>query len=620
MTMRHRSRRPKGDKRPWIERYSLSWCFLMGTLWLCIQGVAADKHEFASINALLAIFLIGMALTLSYVIKKYRIFYLPESAATMLLGMIVGGIARLVISDETELSVLRFQPELFFFLLLPPIIFEAGYTLKRKRFFRNFMTIIMFAVLGTLVSAFVIGGLIYGFAKSGVIPIDSKNPLQSLLFGALISAVDPVATLSIMGHPEINCDKLLYSLVFGESVLNDAVSIVLFNTFASLTGSGSKLDTFDDYILIILKFFGIALGSIVLGVVMGLLACFIFKHSNLMKYPSKEITVLFLFAYASYAVGESIELSGIMSLFFTGIVLSHYNWYNMSTLTRETSRYIFKAFAHTTETVVYAYMGMVVFTGEYGKWSAQFISLGILCCLIGRALNTFPLANLANLRRKLKIPAKMQFVIWFAGLRGAIAFALSLNMPKVDGWKESNVYIVTTTLSIVIFTTVVAGGLTEPILGRFDMKRSEADVDGGGEAEDMAIEDAAGRNKNTPLERVERSGFHVWFKSFDKKVMKRYFGGKPTAVETAEHQSLTNAASASNANGAGYGTSDENGTGNQPAQREPLLERPGQTSRSSSMYDGDIGSGRGEFFGYGVGSFDDDEYRSPSDVELDNED
>lgn len=86
----------------------------------------------------------------------------------------------------------------------------------------------MFAVVGTLISAFSIGGIVYGLAKAGVIPVDNVNPLQSLMFGALISAVDPVATLSIMGHPEINCDKLLYSLVFGESVLNDAVSIVLF--------------------------------------------------------------------------------------------------------------------------------------------------------------------------------------------------------------------------------------------------------------------------------------------------------------------------------------------------------------------------------------------------------
>lgn len=103
----------------------------------------------------------------------------------------------------------------------------------QKRFFANFGSIVLYAVLGTVISTFVIGMGLFELAKSGVVPLDGDNPLQALLFGALISAVDPVATLSIMGSPELNCDKLLYSLVFGESVLNDAVAIVLFK-YASL--------------------------------------------------------------------------------------------------------------------------------------------------------------------------------------------------------------------------------------------------------------------------------------------------------------------------------------------------------------------------------------------------
>jgi sodium/hydrogen exchanger 8 len=75
----------------------------------------------------------------------------------------------------------------------------------------------------------------------GWIEIDTSSPLEALLFGALISAVDPVATLSILGNPELNLDPLLYSLVFGESVLNDAVAIVLFNTFLKVLEGGCYL-------------------------------------------------------------------------------------------------------------------------------------------------------------------------------------------------------------------------------------------------------------------------------------------------------------------------------------------------------------------------------------------
>ena len=85
---------------------------------------------------------------------------------------------------------------------------------------------------GTLISCFVVGYLTFFVGKTGLVSgIDPNNPMEALLFGALISAVDPVATLSIMGSPELQCDQLLYSLVFGESVLNDAIAIVLFKTF-----------------------------------------------------------------------------------------------------------------------------------------------------------------------------------------------------------------------------------------------------------------------------------------------------------------------------------------------------------------------------------------------------
>jgi hypothetical protein len=118
----------------------------------------------------------------------------------------------------------------------------------------------MFAVFGTLLSTvtfqchhglritnllqLVIGYFLYGLALLGIIGLDSTNPLEwsetyfyrqisstiSLTFASLLSAVDPVATLSILGAPDINADPLLYSLVFGETVLNDAVSIVLFKS------------------------------------------------------------------------------------------------------------------------------------------------------------------------------------------------------------------------------------------------------------------------------------------------------------------------------------------------------------------------------------------------------
>ena len=201
---------------------------------------AESAHEFGALNTLLLVVVLGICILLSYIIKQNSVYYIPESAAAMLVGVLIGGLAKLLSPSQEEMDFLSFEPELFFFLLLPPIIFEAGYSLRKKSFFANFWTISLFAIGGTLVSTFIIGYSIYFVGLMDIVDIDKSSPMEALMFGALISAVDPVATLSIMGNPEINCDPLLYSLVFGESVLNDAVAIVLFNTFSSFYQAGTK--------------------------------------------------------------------------------------------------------------------------------------------------------------------------------------------------------------------------------------------------------------------------------------------------------------------------------------------------------------------------------------------
>lgn len=177
------------------------------------------------------------------------------------------------------------------------------------------------------------------------------------------------------------------------------------------------------------------------------------KNTNIKGYPAYEITLLFLFAYGSYALAEVMKLSGIMSLFFCGITMAHYNSYNLSKPSQVTAEHIFKSFALVAEFFVFLYMGMGVCAGQFGRWDFKFIVLAIIFCLVARLFNTFPFSWIANLgcvcmcskhhwhgglciknqcpicelcdRRTTKIPMKMQIVLWFAGLRGAIAFALS---------------------------------------------------------------------------------------------------------------------------------------------------------------------------------------------------
>ena len=380
-------------------------------------------HEFGALNTLLLVIILGLCILSAYLIKQNSFYYLPESAAAIVVGIVVGGLARAVYPSTEELNFLTFEPELFFFFLLPPIIFEAAYALETKSFFANFWTISLYAVFGTIISTFIVGYLVYMLGLYKIVDIDVSSPMESLVFGALISAVDPVATLSIMGNPELNCEPLLYSLVFGESVLNDAVAIVLFKTFMSFYESDQEFSS-STVPIIMVNFTICSLGSVVVGVIIGLVCSYLCKHTKMNLYPEYEVSILFLFAYGSYSFAEAIELSGIMSLFFCGIVLSHYNRFNLSPTSQITAHNIFKCMAVLSEYFVFLYIGMGVFTDRYTQINFTFFLLVMLFCLVARLFNIFPLSYLANMGRNQTIPLKMQVVMWFAGLRGAIAFAL----------------------------------------------------------------------------------------------------------------------------------------------------------------------------------------------------
>jgi solute carrier family 9 (sodium/hydrogen exchanger), member 8 len=418
------------------------------------------------------------------------------------------------------------SPEVFFFFLLPPIIFEAGYSLKRKDFFQNIGAITLYAMAGTMISTFIVGFGMFYSSKAGLFgphAIDTTNPMEALLFGALISAVDPVATLSIMGSPEMNCDPLLYSLVFGESVLNDAIAISLFKVFMKYYDPDGPNFSSTEIPHALVNFCSVSLLSIMVGVGLGLAASYLYKHTSLSDYPNLETSLLFCFCYLCYATAEAMELSGIMALFFNGIVLSHYNSYNLSPTAHVASEQIFSTLATVTETVVFVYMGMVVFTGRFSSFSIRFSIIALAFCLLGRLFNIFPLSFFANLCRSEseKIPFKMQCVLWFAGLRGAIAFALAANMPG----KHNDIY-ATATLFICIFTTVVCGGVTEKILTAFGMKNAQTS----GHDSD----DSEGGVAYSPRRPVLYRGFKRVWKTFDDEVLKMYFGGSMHGTAVAD--------------------------------------------------------------------------------------
>lgn len=148
--------------------------------------------------------------------KLHKIF--PESCLLIVIGVLVG----IILYYATSIQVQPLTPNTFFFYLLPPIILDAGYFMPNRLFFDNLGTILLMAVVGTIFNISTIGVSLWAVGTTGLFGVQTPL-LHMLLFSSLISAVDPVAVLAVF--EEIHVNEVLYIVVFGESLLNDAVTV-----------------------------------------------------------------------------------------------------------------------------------------------------------------------------------------------------------------------------------------------------------------------------------------------------------------------------------------------------------------------------------------------------------
>jgi sodium/hydrogen exchanger 8 len=189
--------------------------------------------------------------------------WIPEAAVGLMVGFLIAAFA-----TEGWIGPLafpwahhmRFDFEFFMTFLLPPIIFEAGFNMNVKKFFANLGPTMFFAFAGTFLSTFVVGGLVWWAGQQGwCYPL---GLLASLVFGSLISATDPVTVLAVFQALGVKVD--LFSMVFGESVLNDAVAIVLSRTLLSFNAPDAQVDAASIFAAIV-SFVVIFIGSALIG-------------------------------------------------------------------------------------------------------------------------------------------------------------------------------------------------------------------------------------------------------------------------------------------------------------------------------------------------------------------
>ncbi|EOD30611.1 hypothetical protein EMIHUDRAFT_468332 [Emiliania huxleyi CCMP1516] len=617
----------------------------------------SDSGTALSVSVICALLLAG--LLLRHYMEQREWTRVTETGACMFLGAAFNvafwTFSRLKSGGSENwrfsISMSENMHDVIYFGLLPPIIFEAGFVMRKRSFFANFGTILLYAVVGTLISILCTGGLTYALSLHGFVTQDFSFS-EALLFGALISSTDPVATLSILK----SAPPLLYDLVFGEAALNDALSIVLFNIFRHRCGSewagkshqkgphegpdrwplrhsrwpyqrwpyeawppGKEWPPGRTYrephhghtlldgvlsaeelppapapaapppppwylplegtmTLASEQLVQILPLSLLIGVSAGLLTALATKRLG-MQHQSRayaELSLLLVTALLTYTLTDEVALSGILSLFFAGVTMRHYTYYNLSPAAQATSRTLFATLASLCDIALSIILGIAVIDylvhgwtdvrvdGVQGHevWDFSFVLSSVVVLLLARALNIFPLTELANCcrRRADQISCRMQLVMWWSGLRGAVSFALAMTLD--DPRPERQVMppahakaIVTTTLAVIVFTNLCIAPLTAPLLRRVKLERRFPSGGGdplgasllpqagdggepgaaGGSRPRAATASCDGRDVHTPP--LGRHIHRAW-RALDQHYMKPIFGGRPDRRHEVAEEAL----------------------------------------------------------------------------------
>lgn len=324
------------------------------------------------------------------------------------------------------------------------------------------------------------------------IPLDgfSISFVEALSIGATLSATDPVTILAIFNTYKV--DPKLYTVIFGESILNDAIAIVLFETAqrykpgSAKGGSLSIISFFEAIGTFLLVFFG----SLVIGVAVGIGTALGLKYTLVRRFPKIESCLVFLIAYASYFFANGVYMSGescswiknvnaqvyslsvlgIVALLFCGITLKHYAYYNMSRRTQLTTKYMFQVLAQLSENFIFIYLGLTLFTKEELNFKPLFILVTVLGICAARWAAVFPLSKAINwfIRYRAKrrgkevadeLPSSYQAMLFWAGLRGAVGVALAAGLTGPNGPALK-----ATVLVVVVLTVIIFGGTTARML------------------------------------------------------------------------------------------------------------------------------------------------------------
>ncbi|HEV2074550.1 MAG TPA: sodium:proton antiporter, partial [Thermomicrobiales bacterium] len=331
----------------------------------------------------------------------------PLTVVLALVGFLAGWLGNL----QSPIGGERFE-EVLVFVFLPVLVFEAALGLSTRAFFRNLVPILVLAIPALAVSAICVGLSLYIGLDTPLIP--------ALLFGALISATDPVAVVAIFR--ELGVPRRLLTLVEGESLLNDGVAIVLF-TILLAAALGGDLNAFEG----VWEFIVVCFGGVAIGAGVGFLAALALPWLDRLSAAALSLAV----AYGGFVLADDVlGFSGVTATVAAGLVLGGSAPIRATAPVRELWEGLWEALGYVANALLFLLIGLAIdpslLTENIGA-----IGLAIVVVLLARAIAVVPLMVL--IERVGNIPPvgmRNQAVLIWGGLRGGVALALALALPE----------------------------------------------------------------------------------------------------------------------------------------------------------------------------------------------
>ncbi len=392
-------------------------------------------QNFLEVETLIIILL----LVVSVVAIGVRRIRLPYTVALVLVG--------LFITFEHQLA-LEVTPELILALFVPPLVFQAAFHLELSDLRKNLVPILVLAIPGVVLSTMIVGG---------IVAVGINLPISvAIVFGALISATDPVAVVSLFRN--LGVTRRLAIAVEGESLFNDGTAIVVFQLALVAVSSGSYnlvSGTFD--------FLRIAVGGFAIGVGLGWAASRLIARID--DYFI-EITLTTVLAFGSYLTAEQVHVSGVLAVVAAGIVAGNMSPQGMSPTTKIILFNFWEYLAFLVNSLVFLLIGLRINVDQLIAHLPP-IGVAVLAVLISRAVAVYGLMLLVRIfRSRAYLPLSWQHVLFWGGLRGAIGLALALSLPS--NLQERSLLEVMA-FGVVLFTLLAQGSTIQFLLKRLGL-------------------------------------------------------------------------------------------------------------------------------------------------------